>query len=321
MADEQLPISMSRGNTPRSGAGQFQRYHVDLPVGQRFDRLTVIGPERRISKKYWTMCRCDCGAEVLCDVDQLKRGKKKQCGAHKRVISEAQRAATAIRNRTHGRARTIEYNSWVGMKGRCFNPSNPRYADYGGRGITIHPSWVDSFERFLSDVGLRPTPAHSLDRIDVNGNYAPDNVRWADRSTQVRNRRPFVITPGGRSPKEELPVAAYVPAPAVPANAHPNTKHGMSGTPEYEAWRAILKRCNNPRHPAYANYGGRGIKMAPEWERDFPAFLRAVGLKPDPSYSIDRIDNDGGYCPGNVRWVDGKTQNRNRRSFIMQSRD
>ena len=320
MADDRIAPPIVAGNARRGEHGKFQRFHVDLPIGEVFDRLTVAGDERRIGKKYWVTCRCDCGEEVLCDVDQLKRGKKKQCGAHRRVISNTQRAAIGQRNRKHGHAKSGEYNSWVGMKARCLNPDNDRYSDYGGRGITIDPAWIGSFEAFLRDVGPRPSAAHSLDRINVDGNYVPENVRWADRKTQVRNLRPFIVTPGKRAPKADISPAKYIAPSPIPEQAHHNTKHGMSGTPEYEAWRAILKRCNNPKHPAYANYGGRGIKMAPEWECDFTAFIRDVGMKPDPSYSIDRIDNDAGYCPGNVRWADGKTQNRNRRAFVMRSR-
>lgn len=85
--------------------------------------------------------------------------------------------------------RTLEYSSWLNMKSRCLNPKYPRYANYGGRGIQICRRWMDSFKDFLRDVGLRPSATHSLDRIDVNGNYEPGNVRWATKSEQQRNRR------------------------------------------------------------------------------------------------------------------------------------
>ncbi len=82
----------------------------------------------------------------------------------------------------------------------------------------------------------------------------------------------------------------------------------------------MKRRCLNPKHPAYANYGGRGIIVCPEWQNDFFSFLASVGMKPEGKYSLDRIDNGKGYEPGNVRWADLYTQNSNRRPFIMRSR-
>ncbi len=82
-----------------------------------------------------------------------------------------------------------EYNTWEGIKQRCHNPNEKRYAEYGGRGITVCVRWRESFEAFLADVGSRPSPEHSLDRLDNDRGYEPGNVRWATRSQQQRNRR------------------------------------------------------------------------------------------------------------------------------------
>lgn len=89
----------------------------------------------------------------------------------------------------HGMTNSSEYKIWIHMKQRCFNQNNPSYPDYGGRGITVSPLWIDDFIQFYNDVGARPGLDYSLDRINNDGNYEPDNVRWATVSEQAKNKR------------------------------------------------------------------------------------------------------------------------------------
>ena len=86
--------------------------------------------------------------------------------------------------------RTPEYICWCNLRQRCNNPNNPQYHDYGGRGITVCERW-DSFELFLEDMGERPSPEHSIERIDNDSHYGPDNCCWATKSEQLSNRRPI----------------------------------------------------------------------------------------------------------------------------------
>lgn len=104
--------------------------------------------------------------------------------------------------KTHGLSRKIpEYRAWINMKSRCFNPATPEFDRYGGRGITVCDKWANSFEAFFADVGARPSPKHSLDRWpDPDGDYEPNNVRWATQQQQCRNFATFnkIIVCDGR---------------------------------------------------------------------------------------------------------------------------
>lgn len=151
--------------------------------GQRYGRLVVIGHLGVVKGNRHWLCQCDCGELRSTQISALKSGKTQSCGCMAREM-------TSERSVTHGMTMSPEFNVWCSMKKRCNNPSHKSYKDYGGRGIRVCERWLNSFENFLSDVGERPSPKHSLDRFpDQNGNYEPDNVRWATIKEQQRNRR------------------------------------------------------------------------------------------------------------------------------------
>ena len=95
-----------------------------------------------------------------------------------------------------------------------------------------------------------------------------------------------------------------------------NTKHGMCGTVEYTAWALMIGRCENSKLPAWQSYGGRGIKVCKRWRKSFPAFLADMGKRPSYRHTLDRINNDGDYRPGNCRWATRLAQGRNTRAFL-----
>lgn len=150
---------------------------LDL-TGLQFGRLLVkakSGDKDKFGAVFW-YCVCDCGSETCVRAANLRSGGTISCGC-------AQMDAT----KTHGMTKTKVFKSWESMKQRCLNPNAPDYSGYGAKGIKICPEWVNSFENFYRDMGDRPE-LHSLDRINVYGNYEKENCRWATRSMQQRNK-------------------------------------------------------------------------------------------------------------------------------------
>ncbi len=155
-------------------------------IGERFGRLTVmresepyVSPGGRVRPRW--LCLCDCGIEKVIVVGSLKSGLTKSCGC---LVKEN----TVKRNTTHGNTSHHLWSVYKGMIQRCTNEKSPNFKYYGGRGITVDPEWVQSFESFVDHIGNRPTLEHSIDRIKNESGYEPGNVRWATKSQQVWNR-------------------------------------------------------------------------------------------------------------------------------------
>lgn len=153
---------------------------IDL-TGQVFTRLTVVkeSTERKGGSIVWE-CLCDCGNYASVTSTHLVREKTKSCGC----LSKERLAEGRFK---HGKSNTFEHDSWRSMKARCYNENNSRFEKYGARGISVCERWLNSFENFLVDMGEAPEGL-TLDRIDVNGNYCPENCRWADIYTQNFNQ-------------------------------------------------------------------------------------------------------------------------------------
>jgi hypothetical protein len=154
-------------------------------IGQTFGHLTVLAAIPREHRRTWN-CLCVCGAEHEVTTGNLRNGSIRSCGCCKEAASAA---AMTKHGHNRGSHRTKEYRAWAHLVGRCRNPTDAAWADYGGRGIAVCDRWAESFETFLADVGRAPSPRHSIDRIEVNGDYEPDNCRWATPAEQARNTR------------------------------------------------------------------------------------------------------------------------------------
>lgn len=174
---------------------------IDL-TGQRFGRLTVIekSPSRRGDKTWWS-CKCDCGSTLEVWSVYLRNGTTKSCGCLNREMCSARLKAYRKRNGADGRSKTRLHSIWAGMKERCLSPGSHAYALYGGRGITVCDEWRNSFDAFR-DWALTHGYSEdlSIDRIDVDGDYCPENCRWADAITQSNNTRcNHMLTYSGRT--------------------------------------------------------------------------------------------------------------------------
>lgn len=164
-------------------------FHANDLLGQRFEKLRVIGREPGRDAAYW-LCECDCGRTKVIKGASLSSGATKSCGCRVAEVN-------AALNTTHGMAASSEYKIWQAIRQRCENPRSKSFYRYGARGIELCERWQD-FENFYADMGPRPGREFSVERAALNGPYSPANCSWEDDETQANNTsRNHVISYNG----------------------------------------------------------------------------------------------------------------------------
>jgi len=150
-----------------------------VEIGKKYGMLTVVEDLHKSNKLKYKLykCKCDCSNTCVKSTADLLYLKNPNCGC------------VGCSHFKHRMKNTPEYRIWKSMKQRCLNKNNPRYSDYGGRGIKICQRWIDDFMNFYNDMGPRPDKNYSIDRIDNDGDYCPENCRWETNQVQCQNTR------------------------------------------------------------------------------------------------------------------------------------
>jgi len=200
--------------------------------GATSGRLTVIKTLPAVNRKGRLLCSCACGAEKVIRKDHFKSAATTSCGC-------VQKERASQSNSTHGMSASQEFTIWASMIQRCTNPLNKAFKNYGGRGIAVCDRWLSHFEDFLNDMGRRPGPNYSIERMDNDRGYEPSNCVWATPSQQARNRRDGSLR-GEQAKHSKLTEAAVMEIRCSDLkNAELGRKYGVTASAIYNVRKRL----------------------------------------------------------------------------------
>lgn len=219
--------SVTHGITTSCGCG-----HRNNLIGRRFGHLVVVDYSLSKNGKTFWKCKCDCGTTKDVGADGLVKGAIQTCGCC------SEKSGVHNHNYKHGLTHSRIMRIWTNMKGRCYNPREKAYKNYGARGITICSEWINDVKSFYDWAILNGyDDTLTIDRIDVNGNYEPSNCRWVDRKTQCNNQRNnHLIEYKG----ERLTISQISDKTKIPSHVISNRIY--SGMSEKEAVETLYKK-------------------------------------------------------------------------------
>lgn len=237
-------------------------------IGQKFGRLTIIGFSKAKGKTGWRWdCKCECGKTVYSIKPQhIKCGQTRSCGCLK---SEQDHINIVGKNKTHGKSDSRLFRIWALMKSRCDNPHCPAYKNYGGRGIKVCNEWHDNFQSFYDwAMSHGYTDELTIERIDNDKGYSPDNCCWITREEQARNKRNirYVELDGERIPLKTACKRLGLPYKAIHLRV---TRYGMSiedalSKPFVDKSQSLAAKCRERGLP----YGTIQYRILAGWDED-----------------------------------------------------
>lgn len=254
------------------------RHSIAHWFGRRFHRWVIVREVAApLGDRYgrYVDCRCDCGVVKRVSLQNIIKGATRSCGC-------LRNEKTGARNRTHGLSRTPEHQIWCGMIKRCENPHTKGFEHYGGKGIAVWPAWRHDCLAWLSYVGKRPSPQHTIERLDNAKGYIPGNIVWADRTTQANNQtRNHRITFNG----ETRNLAQW--AQRIGIRPHDLLNRLQRGWPLERALQTPRLTNGARRTNVYLEHDGQRRHLA-DWARITGLGARTIQVRLKYGYTVER---------------------------------